>query len=59
MWRDEIPLVRVHRDIPIRLITTPFAAGLRVFRLSTGWALLGWPHLAVATIGQSDSMFTP
>jgi glycosyltransferase involved in cell wall biosynthesis len=36
------PLVKTHKQIPIRLIATPFAGNLRLFRLSTAWALLAW-----------------
>lgn len=39
------PLVQVHQQIPLRLLTTPFAADLRWFRLSTMWAILVWPLL--------------
>lgn len=40
-----VPLVRLAHDIPVRLITTPFAKNLKWFRLSTAWALLFWPIL--------------
>jgi glycosyltransferase involved in cell wall biosynthesis len=43
--RPETPLVQLAREIPIRLISTPFANDLRWFRLSTVWALLVWPLL--------------
>lgn len=41
----ETPLVRLRREIPIRFISTPFAQDLRLFRLSTAWALAFWPLL--------------
>jgi len=39
----QTPLVRVHREIPIRIFDTPFARDLRWFRLSTAWAFAAWP----------------
>lgn len=39
------PLLKVHKEIPIRLITTPFARNRRLYRLSTIWALVVWPFL--------------
>lgn len=39
------PLMRTHRDIPIRVVTTPFAQQRRFHRLSTAWALMVWPFL--------------
>src|SRR6267378_7444582 len=41
--RRDTPLVQLSQDIPIRLLTTPFAASRGWFRFSTGWALLAWP----------------
>src|SRR5215471_18796066 len=39
------PLVQFAHEIPVRLITTPFAENLSWFRLSTGWAFMFWPLL--------------
>src|SRR5947209_7503292 len=39
------PLVQMRQDIPLRLISTPFASDLKWFRLSTAWALTFWPLL--------------
>ena len=38
----ETPLVRLRREIPIRLLTTPFAHDPRRLRLSTAWACAVW-----------------
>jgi glycosyltransferase involved in cell wall biosynthesis len=37
------PLVRLHREIPVRFLTTPFAGNARWLRLSTAWAMALWP----------------
>lgn len=42
---ESTPLLQHHRDIPIRVVTTPFARQRRFYRLSTAWALLVWPFL--------------
>lgn len=39
------PLMQTHRDIPIRVVTTPFAQQRRFYKLSTAWALFVWPFL--------------
>lgn len=39
------PLMKLGRDIPIRMVATPFARQRRFYRLSTAWALLVWPFL--------------
>lgn len=53
--RPQTPLVRCAGEIPIRLVTTPFASDLRLFRLSTAWALLVWPLLLR---GRFDVLYT-
>jgi glycosyltransferase involved in cell wall biosynthesis len=54
--RPETPLVQRARELPIRLITTPFASDLRWFRPSTAWALLVWP--LVLTGRRFDVLYT-
>ena len=54
--RPETPLVQLAREIPIRLISTPFANDLRWFRLSTVWALLVWPLMLRR--GRFDVLYT-
>ena len=50
------PLVKLHREIPVRLLDTPFAHDLRWFRLSTVWAMTVWPwHLPA---GFFDVLYT-
>jgi glycosyltransferase involved in cell wall biosynthesis len=44
----DTPLVRQHRQIPIRFLGTPFHDNLRWFRLSTLWAFLVWPFYLFA-----------
>src|ERR1700726_1397369 len=39
----ETPLVKTRGNIPVRFLATPFAANLRLFRLSTAWAMATWP----------------
>lgn len=39
----DIPLVQHRKEIPLRLISTPFADDLSMFRLSTVHATLAWP----------------
>jgi len=39
------PLLHLHREIPIRFISTPFARNRALYRLSTAWALSVWPFL--------------
>lgn len=39
------PVVKHHRDIPIRFVTTPFNENRNLYRLSTTWALFIWPFL--------------
>lgn len=39
------PVVRLHKSIPVRFITTPFSQNRSLYRLSTAWALLIWPYL--------------
>ena len=39
----QTPLIRQRREIPVRLLTTPFARDVRYFRLSTAWATATWP----------------
>lgn len=39
----ETPLVKLRREIPVRLLTTPFASNRRLLRYSTAWALAMWP----------------
>jgi len=39
----ETPLIRERREIPVRLLTTPFARHARRFRLSTAWSAGVWP----------------
>src|SRR5438105_2306726 len=43
--RPDTPLLQVSREIPIRIMATPFASDLRWFRASTAWALITWPYL--------------
>lgn len=43
--RPEALIIKLHREIPVRLITTPFAGDLKYFRLSTAWAMAVWPRL--------------
>jgi len=50
------PLVQVHREIPIRILDTPFAHDWRWFRLSTAWALAAWPLRLPA--GYFDLLYT-
>lgn len=40
---DSAPIVQKAREIPIRLIRTPFHKSERLYRLSTLWALAVWP----------------
>lgn len=40
---SETPLVKFRRSIPVRFLRTPFAGNLRLFRLSTAWAIALWP----------------
>jgi glycosyltransferase involved in cell wall biosynthesis len=42
---ESTPLLRLRREIPIRIVSTPFARNRRLYRLSTAWALLVWPAL--------------
>lgn len=39
------PVVRLSKNLPIRVITTPFAKDRRLYKLSTIWALIVWPIL--------------
>ncbi len=41
--RPLTPLVKDHKKIGVRLISTPFAANSRLLRCSTAWALTRWP----------------
>jgi glycosyltransferase involved in cell wall biosynthesis len=50
------PVVRNHRELSIRLVTTPFARNRRLYRLSTAWALLAWPRLLGR--GKYDLLYT-
>ena len=38
----QTPLVQMHREIPLRILDTPFARHWRWFRLSTAWAMTVW-----------------
>ena len=42
---DSTPLLQVRREIPVRVVSTPFAKDRRLYRLSTIWAILAWPIL--------------
>jgi len=52
----ETPLIRQRREIPIRLLATPFARDLRRFRFSTAWAAAVWPFQMRA--GYFDLLYT-
>jgi len=52
----ETPLLRLRREIPIRLLSTPFARDLRRLRFSTAWALSVW-SLQLRT-GYFDLLYT-
>jgi glycosyltransferase involved in cell wall biosynthesis len=39
----DTPILNQARQIPIRVLTTPFAGDLRLFRPSTAWAMVTWP----------------
>ncbi len=52
----ETPLIRQRREIPIRLLATPFARDLRRFRFSTAWAAAVWPLQMRA--GSFDLLYT-
>ena len=43
--RSAIPLVEKHREIPIRLVTTPFSWSGRFPRACMAWAMWVWPQL--------------
>ena len=54
--RPETPLVQRRHEIPVRLVTTPFARQLSLFRLSTGWAMAMWQFELRA--GHFDILYT-
>ena len=53
----QTPLLQMQRDIPIRVLATPFARDLRWFRLSTLWAMAAWPRHLLP--GYFDVLYTP
>jgi glycosyltransferase involved in cell wall biosynthesis len=52
----ETPLVKFRRSIPVRFLRTPFAGNLRLFRLSTAWAIAVWPFKL--PLGHFDVLYT-
>ncbi|HEV8524345.1 MAG TPA: glycosyltransferase family 4 protein [Terriglobales bacterium] len=54
--RPETPLVELRSELPVRLVATPFAGELRLFRFSTAWALAMWPFQLRP--GQFDVLYT-